>query len=327
MTEHGRGSAAPAGDHLDLDALADVLAGERPEDPHLRRCASCADRLAELQAAEVAVVASLATLPDPEVPEGLAARLEAALRAEPALVGPAVAAAGARPQVSSARRGPVTSASVTTLPARRRRWLPAAAAAAVLVLAGALAWPVLQGSGAGGADTAASGGVGGQAESADETAGAPAASAVRNQSGIDYADEAQRDATLPQVLAGTATSSDALAALPESARAAEPVGPEPVGPESDGPAADGPASSSVAADPLARLRDPAALEDCLSALRPAGEDDVEPLALDYARFSGAPALAVVLPGDAPDKLALFVVGAGCSSAGEQLLLFARPDRP
>lgn len=318
MSEHGRGSAAPAGDHLDLDALADVLAGERPDDPHLRRCASCTDRLAELQAAEVSVVASLATLPDPELPEGLAARLEAALRAEPAL---SAAAGAAGAEVSSVRRRPGASASVTTLPARRRPWLPAAAAAAVLVLAGALAWPVLQGSGSG-ADIAAGGAGGAQTESADEVGAAQAASAVRNQSGIDYADEAQRDDALPQVLAGTATSPDALAALPESGRATEPVPPEPGGPPPDGPV-----SSGVAADPLARLREPAALEDCLSALRPAGEDDVEPLALDYARFQGAPALAVVLPGDAPDKLTLFVVGAGCSSEDEQLLLFARPDRP
>ena len=34
----------PSG-HLDLDALADVLAGER-DDAHLPTCRSCADRLA-----------------------------------------------------------------------------------------------------------------------------------------------------------------------------------------------------------------------------------------------------------------------------------------
>ena len=64
------------------DALADVLAGERPDDLHLRSCGACADRLAELAAAEVAVVASLAALPPAPVPEGLVERLTAALRDE-----------------------------------------------------------------------------------------------------------------------------------------------------------------------------------------------------------------------------------------------------
>lgn len=318
MTDPGRGSAASAGPHLDLDALADVLAGERPDDVHLQRCASCADRLAELQVAEVAVVASLATLPDPVVPEGLADRLEAALRAEPPLE-PA-----RREPAGSVRRGPGTSTTVTTLPARRRTWLPAAAAAVALVLAGGLAWPALQGLGGGG-DEAASTAAGGGAQDSDDEAGrVGAASAVRNDSGIDYADEAQRAAALPQVLAGTAGSPLALATEEGGGpgggqRAEQDVEQGAATEESDSAA-----SAGEAADPLDRLRDPAALEECLSALRAAGE---EPLALDYARFDGAPALAVVLPGDSPDKLALFVVGAGCSAADERLLLFARPDRP
>ena len=343
MTEPGRGSGAPAGDHLDLDALADVLAGERPDDAHLRRCASCADRLAELQDAEVAVVASLATLPDPPLPDGLAARIEAALRAEPALeaapdeaqgVGTrtgtstgtgtgtgtgtrtgtragtgGVTGTGTGTGTGSVRRSP---ASVTTLPARRRTWLPAAAAAVALVLAGGLAWPALQGAGSDeSADSTAAGGGVAETESADDAGAAQAAATVRNDSGTDYADETARAAALPQVLAGTAAPSRVLESAPEA---------------TDEERSDA-TSSALAPDPLARLRDPAALEDCLSGLRAPGEGDTAPLALDYARFDGAPALAVVLPGDAPDKLALFVVGAGCSSADEQLLLFARPDRP
>jgi hypothetical protein len=99
-------------EHLDLDALADVLAGEASPE-HLQTCAPCQARLAELSAALPAVNAALAALPVPEPP----ADLDLA----------------------------VTPASVTVLPVtgerRRVRWLPALAgiaAAAVLITGGVL---------------------------------------------------------------------------------------------------------------------------------------------------------------------------------------------
>jgi len=293
VTDPRRGPAAPAGDHLDHDALVDVLAGERPDDPHLRACPRCRQRLAELQAAEVEVVANLARLPDPVLPEGLAERLEAAMRAEAPLE-----RVGGRGSPGGAR-----TASVTTLPQRRRSWLPAAAAAVALVLAGGLAWPALQsGPGDDTAESTAAGDVGEQAAGggAAESAGL---AAVRNDSGTDYADEAQRTAALPQVLAGTARGRDV--------------------PGAGDAEADGPAAMATAAASLERLRDPALLQDCLSAL----QAPEQPLALDYARFGEEPALAVVLPDPDPERLSLYVVGAGCSAADERLLLYARPDRP
>jgi hypothetical protein len=103
--------------HLDLDALADLLAGEGDR-THLDSCAACQARLAELAAAMPAVAASLGALELPAEPADLAGRLEAAL---------AVAAAP-----------PITN----VLPLRSRsRWLPAlagVAAAAALVTGGAL---------------------------------------------------------------------------------------------------------------------------------------------------------------------------------------------
>ncbi len=71
--------------HLDLDALADVLAGER-DDAHLRTCPPCTDRLAELAAADASVTAALGALPPPPLPDGLSERLaQPAPTAEPLL--------------------------------------------------------------------------------------------------------------------------------------------------------------------------------------------------------------------------------------------------
>lgn len=99
--------------HLDLDALADVLA-EGVEPAHLTSCPDCRARLAELEAALPDVAAALSAVPAPEVPTGLEERLVAALAGEAA---PA-------------------PTNVLPLTHRRTRWLPAlgaVAAAAVLV--------------------------------------------------------------------------------------------------------------------------------------------------------------------------------------------------
>ena len=115
--------------HLDLDQLADALAGEPQE--HLAGCADCTSRLAELRAAEAGVVAALRALPDPALPAGLADRLAAAFDAEPPL---------------AARRS-----NVTALPERapRRRLLPVAAAAVLALSAGGIGYAVVSGSGVG----------------------------------------------------------------------------------------------------------------------------------------------------------------------------------
>ena len=293
--------ASDTSPHLDLDALADALAdvAEQDDARHLAACPSCTSRLAELRAAESRVVATLAALPAPPVPADLAARLTAALAAEPPLA------------------APVRPAVVTALPAqrsRRRAWLPAVAAGALLVTAGGLGLSLLGGPG----------GLAGGNDSADTAASAQSGGAggtvalVQSSSGTDYADPEAVSAVLPDVLAGTAPP-DALSAARTEGQPAPAAAGVPGGESTQ--------DSAGAPDPLARLRTPEGLEDCLAALLPPDEPDARPLALDYATYSGQPALAVVLPDPDPAQLSVFVVGAGCSRANDGLLYFVRVAKP
>ena len=282
--------------HLDLDALADALAGE--DDPagaaHLAGCGSCASRLDELAAAETRVVAVLGALPSPAVPADLADRLTAAVAAQS--LSPAAPAA--------------VGASVTALPAARARsrrtWLPAAAAA-VLLASGAGLGVALFGDGIGG-------GIGGgstdsAATPADALAerGAARPDLLLTESGADWSDPAAGTTALPRVLSGAA----------------------------DRVALQGPASASgsdtesgaQSVDGLEVLRTPEGLAACLASLLPQDEPDLVPLAVDYASYAGEPALAVVLPDPDPAQVSIFVVGAGCSARGDSTLFFLRAPRP
>jgi hypothetical protein len=331
--------------HLSLDVLADLLAGEGDEADvaHLAACAGCSGRLDELAAAEVEVAAVLASLPAPPVPDGLAARLQDAFDAEPALV-PAAAAEGAALATQHTLRA--GSATVTPFPAagsgRRRSRLPAAAAVAVLVSGGVLGAALLSG-GVGGVDestTSAAGEAGGSAD-AD-----PFGDLTRNETGNDYVADGTLAAALPSLLGGSATPltgalsaqepADRSAAEPAPAAApAEPV-PAPSGPvaaaRDSAEAATEQDTSDFAAGAagpeLDRLRTAEGLASCLLALLPPEDDTVRPLAVDYAAYSGQPALVVLLPGaGSPDKVDVFVVGAGCAQPDASLLFFAQLDRP
>lgn len=286
--------AEPA--HLDLDALADALAGQEHE--HLRGCASCAGRLSELQAAEATVVAALRALPDPPVPDDLAARLSRALAAEPPL---------------AARRS-----SVTALPERAtgRRLLPAAAAAVLLLSGTGLGYALLQG---GGADESA--------DTAGLAAGGATADLVTSSSGTDYADTAAVTGALPSVLAGTAQTFALDSAAGSVAGSAESRSADAGASDPSRSAALPAPAAATAPDPLERLRTPAGLADCLFAVLPPEEPDLRPLALDYAQYEGQPALAVMLPDPDPAKVSVYVVGAGCAAADAQLLGFLRVDAP
>jgi hypothetical protein len=281
--------------HLDLDALADVLADQAtPEHTaHLRGCASCTSRLAELEAAEARVVTVLATLPPPAVPDDLADRLTAALAAETPL----------RP----------ARASVTALPAvaqRHRTWLPAAAAAVLLVSGAGLGWSLL--SSTGGSDTS-------------DTAGSTGPEVVVAASGTDYADPAAVAAALPRVLTSDEVRTYAGGNGGSAARSNEDSALAEAQPDAE---AQGPAATMLIADPLERLRTPDGLASCLAGLQATPDEaPIEPLAVDFATYEGAPALAVVLLDPDPDKLSVFVVGPQCAQADAQLLHFVRVDRP
>ena len=276
--------------HLDLDALADALAGEggAAAAAHLDACGSCRSRLHELEAAERRVVAVLSTLPPPDVPADLADRLAAAIAAEAPLDATAAS----------------TGASVTALPARdssrRRTWLPAAAAAVLLASGAGLGWSLLGGSGSDDADSA------------------DGRELLASESGTDYADPASLAASLPAVLTGDAQGGSTFTASSEAAGAATSRSED---------AASAPEAATLAGpDPLERLRTTDGLAACLTGLQDAGEA-VEPLALDYATYAGSPALAVLLADPDPAKVAVFVVGPECRQDDPQLLQYVRVDRP
>ena len=127
------------------------------------------------------------------------------------------------------------------------------------------------------------------------------------------------------MLAGRAT-----AGRPAGSQAAD--APPPAAPKAESTAGStavpqGAAGEGAAGDPLARLRQPEALASCLVALLPPEEPDLRPLALDYARYAGAPALAVVLPDPDPTKVSIFVVGPDCAATADDLKFFTRLARP
>lgn len=138
-----------------------------------------------------------------------------------------------------------------------------------------------------------------------------------SNSGLDYAQDGKLlTAELPALLNGTAgTAQDA--ALPERTRRVGQKGVNEQAPQ---------AAPGSAADPLSRLRSTAGLASCLTALTDGTEVEL-PLALDYASFEAKPALVVVLSSSKPEKVDVFVVGAGCAQADPQLLHFARLDAP
>lgn len=326
------------GPHLDLDALADLLAGEGDDAQvaHVGGCAGCAGRLDELAAADAEVAALLAGLPAPQVPADLAGRLQAAFDAEPALVpGPRTEFAEVEAASGTADSTRAASGTVTPFPdagARKRRaWVPAAAAGAVLLFGGVLGASLLSSPGGGdAASTTAAGDAGG---------GGALDGLARSETGTDYAADGTLAAALPGLLGGSAEPVTApLAAAPEAAQAARDAAapttapaPEPIPAPAAGGVPEALASSGRvnAADPaLDRLRTPEGLASCLAALLPPDDDSVRPLALDYAAYGGQPALVVVLPATgAEDKVDVFVVGSQCTLGDDRLLFFTRLDRP
>ncbi len=285
--------------HADLDALADLLAGEgTPEQAaHLAGCPACQVSLTELTAADGQVRATLHSLPVPEFPADLATRLASLVAAE-------------RTASPTPRPGTPVAATVTPLASRRQvRWWPAAsgvAAAAALILGAVV---VTQGGGS----------------SPDATTALTKRAALPTSStGNDYTQDGELlTAVLPSLLAGNADP--ALRSIVGGA----PAVPAPAAPRgaSEAPAADNGAVTELSVvDPLAPLRDPATLAGCLAGLSDDSDPGI-PLALDYAAYQGAPALVVVLPTTKAGKVDVFVVGAGCTQADADLLFFTRLDDP
>lgn len=343
--------STPTGPHLDLDALADLLAGEGTEDDvvHVAACDRCSADLADLDAALGAVAAELTAYAGravPAPPADLEDRLRARLAEEPVPLRPAPPDEPApSPSGSADPADPpaVRSRHVVPLhPHRPRRAVPAAlgvaaASAALLALVGL-------GVGAGGSSESG-------VSATSSQAGAPAGGAGAGSglldlpvsaTGTDYRRDGRALAlALPALLGAqervAASASTRSRQGPTAGEAqsgdqsgARPAAPAPVAGSAPA-AASGPSElaeqlSTPAVDPLARLRDPAELAGCLSALTGPDVEGV-PLALDYASFEGAPALVVVLPSAQPDRVDVFTVGAGCRAGDDRTLLFTRLPRP
>lgn len=181
-------------------------------------------------------------------------------------------------------------------PLRRRSptWLPAVAASAVLVMVGAVGWSLLGQSGPETAGVTSDAGGGGGSGSGQDSAAAPEAASelAVPRTATDWADEAARPAALARLLPAAGPSASSVPAVPSG-------------------------------DALDRLRDPAALAECLAGL-PGGDDDV--LAVDHAQYAGAPAVAVVQPAD-PGSVRVTVVGGGCSAGAPDVLTEVVLPRP
>lgn len=309
------------GQHLDLDQLAHLLADGYDAAPsldpvtreHAGSCPTCAAGLRELQHAQDQVSVALASLPDPPLPAGLAARLEEAVARErggtTVPTSPTVIAfPPARPLAPTAQ-APVTPPTVVPLVGRRPRWQPWAAGAAAAAVLGTGAVLLTRPPGGGLASTSS-------ARSGGSNAGqAPAGPAVpTSSSGTDYRGTPALAAALPALLRGAATAPGPAAARSTHGSPT----PAPGSATRPSEAVLGAAASAQ----LDRLRNPRALADCVAALQDPGSP-VLPLALDYARYAGAPALVVILPSTRPGKVDVYAVGAGCSRSDARVLAFSR----
>ena len=309
--------------HPDKELLADLAAEVLPRDvagrvqSHVVDCARCANLLAEAEG----VRSLLRREAVPAMPDDVARRLEAALRAaarEAAATTPAISSplvdAGTRPVVTVAAararrlsRGPQRSrrealAERRTERSRRFGGRLAAAAAAVLFVAAAgtalrLALPI------NGNETTTST----EAGSAADSAGAPPLVAPVLATGTDYRKSdlgAQVKALVDESHAGlkaesapTSSGSDrAVAPSPQSAR--------------------GGATSSQGNQ---SLRSPDALRACLSAL---GLDGQQPIAVDLARYQGREAAVIVMPGDGSGYV-IWAVARDCRPGADGTLDYVR----
>ncbi|MDP9239394.1 MAG: zf-HC2 domain-containing protein [Actinomycetota bacterium] len=277
------------GAHPDIERLSDLEAGLLDGDPaadrlqaHVAGCASCTDLVGLLRDTQ----GMLADLPPIEMPADVAGRIDTAL---------ASAAEAANP----------ATAGVTLLADRAdhhrrqqgRRWLPGAGAVAAgvaLLFAGAVGLSAVQND---------SGGSAGKSSTAAGAAPGVPVARVPVASGQDYT-PTTLNTGVRRLLAGHIAPLEGVAASGpsgSSARSADKAVGLPPDPAFD------------------RLGRPGALTGCVVEL--AGSPTVRPLAIDFARFQGKPAVVVVLPDIDPAKVDAWVVGTACRPGQSDLLRF------
>jgi len=278
-----------AADHLSLDELAELEEGIAANADALRRhvdgCPACRERAGQLNASR----ALLSTLPAEPMPADVAARIDAALAAEPAPAG----------------RGTIVPLHT------RRAWLrgpnvaAAAAGVAVLALGAALVVGHLGDKSTGGDNAAkTNGGAGGAGPLG---AAAPGSGLKQFQTGHDYTEATYRGYVTGLLL----TNPPPFPIPPQTPATATSTTPKST-----------PSPTSFTRD---QLRDPATVYVCADLI--AGHP-VSPIAIDYATYEGVPADILVLPAlDNPTGgLDIWVIRKDCG-AGMTDFKFLRMPRP
>ena len=247
---------------------------------HAADCAHCQAQQAQLNRTR----SLLGSLPADEIPAAVAARLDTALA-----------------DADSPR-----AKTVVPLGAGLRRWrqhptaagLGAAAAAAALVAA--LVVGHNSGKSTGGGPEAASGG----------GAGSPTGTVLNDlastTSGTDYT-TGNLASKVPALVAGPAVAGAQVAPGAAQPKAGAGTRNTPFTTKATGVPAE-----------LARLQTPAALRSCVLGVE-AGGAIQRPLAIDFARYQGAAAVLIVLPGLNAGYLDAWFVGPACSESDANLL--------
>lgn len=274
--------------HLGADTLADLQEGlldadgEAAARRHLESCAGCRTDLAALSDLPAGLAAAADVGP---VPELVAARLDRAL-----------AAAAAEPAAL-----PTATRTVTPLapdrPVRGMRLLQAAAAVVLVLGVGALGVGALTQRGGGNSDTAST--AGSAADSGGRAAPERATVAPITASGRNWT-----PATLRADAASLADGRLSRAyALYDRSQAS--------GGDVSSPAPSSDAALRTAAGEAGRLADPTELRACVTNLTD-GDASVQPVAVDLARWQGAPAAVLVFPSpDDAASLDVYVVAPDC----------------
>jgi hypothetical protein len=292
------------GAHVTPDVLADLQAGllhdraERAAREHLATCPVCRADLELLTTVPGRLAAAGSIEP---VPADIASRLDAAL-----------AAAAAEPTEGTASTTvvPMLASRRTRSSPRGLRLLQAAAALVVVLGLGGLAVSAIHG----GSEGAGSSGTAGAAASAPKSSAVPVTASGRNWTPTTLA------AAAPALASGT--FGPAFSVYDDSThRTADSPTATPATPV---PTSASKGLASGAAGPAGRLADPTALRACVTNLND-GDQTMQPLAVDLARWQGQPAAVLVFPtADDPASLDVYVVAPDCPTG--LFLNFARVPR-
>jgi hypothetical protein len=296
------------GPHVTPDVLADLDAGllhdraERAAHAHLATCPACQADLDLLATIPGRLAAEGSVEP---VPADVASRLDAAL---------AAAASEPTELTASTTVVPMRSSHRTRSSPRGLRLLQAAAALVVVLGLGGLAVSAIHGGSGESAGTA--GGTSDHAAAAPKSAAVPVTASGRNwtPTTLAAAAPALADGTFGPPFSVYDDSTRKSAALPSTSA------PVPSAPAGSG----GPVGGGTAAGPAGRLSDPTALRACVTNIND-GDQTMQPVAVDLARWQGQPAAVLVFPtaGD-PASLDVYVVAPDCPTG--LFLNFARVPR-